>query len=53
MGHEFEPLSGRIIEAAVCVHKELGPGFLESVYHRAMEIALRHREIPWKRPADC
>jgi GxxExxY protein len=47
MGHEFEPLSGRIIEAAICVHKELGPGFLESVYHRAMEIALRHREIPY------
>jgi GxxExxY protein len=47
MGHEFEPLSGRIIEAAICVHKELGPGFIESVYHRAMEIAFRHREIPF------
>ena len=47
MGYEFEAISGRIIEAAICVHKELGPGFLESVYHRAMEIALRHREIPY------
>jgi GxxExxY protein len=46
-GHEFEPLSGRIIEAAIRVHKELGPGFLESVYHQAMTIALRHREIPF------
>ena len=47
MGHEFELLSGRIIEAAICVHKELGPGFIELIYHRAMEIALRHREIPF------
>ena len=28
MGYEFEAISGRIIEAAICVHKELGPGFL-------------------------
>ena len=28
MGHEFEALSGKILEAAVAVHKELGPGFL-------------------------
>ena len=30
MGHDFEPLSARIIEAAIAVHKALGPGFLES-----------------------
>jgi GxxExxY protein len=46
MSHEFEALSWRIIEAALAVHKALGPGFLESVYQRAMEVALRHREIP-------
>jgi GxxExxY protein len=44
MGHEFEALSGRILEAAVAVYKALGPGFLESVYQKAMEVALRHRE---------
>ena len=27
MGHDFEPLSARIIEAAIAVHKALGPGF--------------------------
>ena len=36
MGHEFEALSGKILEAAVAVHKELGPGFLSKrivLYH--------------------
>jgi GxxExxY protein len=47
MGHEFEPLSRRIIEAALAVHRELGPGFIESIYHRAMEIALTHRAIEY------
>jgi GxxExxY protein len=45
VGHDFEPLSGRIIEAAVSVHKQLGPGFLESIYENAMKVALRHRGI--------
>ena len=45
MSHEFEPLSGKILEAAVTVHKSLGPGFLESIYQRAMEVALRNRDI--------
>ena len=48
MGHEFEALSGRILEAALAVHKALGPGFLESVYQKAMEVALRHRDIPFE-----
>jgi len=38
-------LSGQIIEAAICVHRELGPGFLESVYESALKVALRHRGI--------
>ena len=38
--------SGRIIEAAIAVHKELGPGFLEPIYDRAVQVALRNRQIP-------
>jgi hypothetical protein len=43
MGHSFEEVSGRILKAAVEIHKALGPGFLESIYQRAMEVALEHR----------
>jgi GxxExxY protein len=45
MGHQFEALSGEILEAAVAVHKALGPGFLESIYQKALAVALRHRNI--------
>jgi GxxExxY protein len=48
MGYDFEVLSGQIIEAAISVHKELGPGFLESIYENALKVALRHRGIVYE-----
>ena len=48
MGHEFDDLSGRVIEAAIAVHRELGPGFLESIYESAMKTALRHRGMVYE-----
>jgi GxxExxY protein len=48
MGHQFDQLSGRVIEAAIAVHRELGPGFLESIYESAMKIALRHRGMTYE-----
>ena len=48
MGYVFEELSSRVLAAAVEVHKALGPGFLESIYQRAMEVALTHRGISFE-----
>lgn len=42
---DFEELSGRIIEAALDVHKELGPGFVEPIYEKALHVALKTRNI--------
>ncbi|MGA2604169.1 MAG: GxxExxY protein [Verrucomicrobiia bacterium] len=38
---ELNELSSTIIGAAITVHKELGPGLLESVYHSCLLIELR------------
>ena len=38
--HQFEELSSKIIGAAIQVHRELGPGFLESIYEEALKVEL-------------
>jgi GxxExxY protein len=52
MAHQFEELSSRILAAAIDVHKALGPGFLESIYQKAMEVALQHRGIAFQPQKD-
>ena len=49
---EFEPipeqdeaLTKKIIGAAIEVHRELGPGFLESIYRKAMAYELSSQRI--------
>lgn len=42
-------LTEKIIGVAIDVHKELGPGFVEKVYQRALAVALRSKGLDFKR----
>ena len=47
-----EPLTEQIIGAAIEVHRELGPGLLESVYEECLCHELRARHIPFRRQLE-
>ncbi len=44
-----EELVTRFIDAAIEVHRELGPGYDESVYENALVIEMKLRGIPFER----
>jgi GxxExxY protein len=46
---ENEELIQRVIGAAIRVHTELGPGFLESLYEEALAVELRSLGIQFER----
>jgi GxxExxY protein len=46
-----DPLSNQIIGAAIEVHKQLGPGLLESAYESCLAHELSLRNIPVERQA--
>jgi GxxExxY protein len=46
---KYSELTGRILACAIEVHKELGTGFQEVVYQRALEIAMNRAGIPFLR----
>ena len=43
-----EDLTDKIISACINVHKELGPGFLESIYHNALNIELKRQKLAFE-----
>ena len=41
----LDELTYDVIGSAIEVHKTLGPGMLESLYHACMKVELKHRKI--------
>ncbi len=48
MREDLNTLSSKVIEAAINVHRELGPGLLESVYTACMLIELKSLNLKAK-----
>jgi len=46
MGLELGALTERVIGCAIAVHRELGPGFLEGIYERALMVEFGHHGVP-------
>ena len=44
-----EELVTKFIDAAIAVHRELGPGYDESVYENALAVEMELRGIPFER----
>lgn len=44
---QTEILIRNIIGAAIEVHRELGPGYLEKIYEQAMALELKHRGLAY------
>ncbi|MGB0372782.1 MAG: GxxExxY protein [Opitutales bacterium] len=49
---EFDPLSKMVIGSAIEVHRSLGPGLLESSYHKCLCHELKLREISFESEAS-
>lgn len=44
---ERDPLTHTVIGAAIEVHREMGPGLLESLYQKCMEVELKLRGLEY------
>ena len=48
VSRETEGLTERVIGAAIEVHRGLGPGYRESLYHKAMKVELDRRGLGYR-----
>ena len=53
MNAEINQVTEQVIGAAIEVHRELGPGLLESAYQRALAHELRLRKIAFEEQKPC
>ena len=44
----YHKLSNQVLNVAFYVHNKLGPGLVESIYHKAMIIEFTDRNIPFE-----
>jgi GxxExxY protein len=44
-----DEIAAVVVDAAIEVHRTLGPGYAESIYENAMAIELESREMPFER----
>jgi GxxExxY protein len=49
---DINDLTGKVIGAAIEVHKALGPGLLESTYEECLCVELGLRKIPFERQKE-
>ncbi|MCK6453668.1 MAG: GxxExxY protein [Alphaproteobacteria bacterium] len=48
----FDPVSRQVIGLAIAVHRQLGPGLLESAYEQCLAYEFRSNGIEFKRQVD-
>jgi GxxExxY protein len=46
---ETEAVVTQVVDCALEVHKQLGPGLLESIYSEAFALELDHRKLRFER----
>ncbi len=51
--YPHQELTEQIIAAAIEVHRQLGPGYLEQIYENALVLELEHRGHDIKRQVSC
>ena len=48
MALELEALTSKVIGCAIAVHKELGPGYLESIYENALIVEFKQAGLQFR-----